>query len=161
MTTAADDLADALAKLDPFDRRFAEAYAGLAAGNGCKAMELAGHEGDAAVRATLAWRKLRNVDIRAAIEAMVESDPLVPARQERLRIIGAIARGEVPDVRLTATGERVELPTKASDILAACRDLSELAGERVVKIAPTDSAGNDLKAWTMEQLIAITQLKVG
>lgn len=147
-----------LSDLSERERRFVNAYAGEAAGNGVQAADLAGYTGDRDVLATQAWRLLRKAEIRDAIEAMVESDELVAGRVERLRTLSKILRGDVPEVRYVPSGERVELPTRVSDRLAACVELGKLAGDYVTKVAQTTGAGDDVEALPLEELFVLARL---
>lgn len=144
-------------------RRFVEAYAGVAAGNGVKACELAGYEGDRDVLATQAWRLLRKAEVKAAIEAMLESDPLVAGRVERLRFLTSVMRGEVTEPRVTGRtkdGDPIieQCEPALRDRLAAQDALAKLGGDHVVKVANTNTAGEDLKSVPLAELLALASL---
>lgn len=151
------------AELSILERRFCEAYAGECAGNGVKAAELAGYAGDYGTRAVTASRLLKKANIRDYLASLVENDPLVPARIERLRRLGQIVRGEIPEWKMTAAGEVIRLPTSPQMILAAIETLAKLGGEFVTKVAPVNSNGEDLevKAMPLAELLTLASMKVG
>jgi phage terminase small subunit len=120
-----------LDKLTPKQRRWAEAYAGEAAGNGTKAAQIAGYSGTREQFAVIAYNNVRNPKIRAVLDAWTESDSLVCGRVERLRILAAIARGDAYDEKLDGQGNRVELRVATKDRLAAIKALAEAAGEHI------------------------------
>lgn len=120
-----------LDKLTPKQRRWAEAYAGEASGNGAKAAKIAGYSGTMEQMAVVGYRNARNVHIRAVLDAWTEADPLVIGRVERLRLLAAIARGDAYDEKLDAQGCKVELRCATKDRLAAIKALAEAAGEHI------------------------------
>lgn len=157
-----DSLDTALAALDPFERRVAEAYAGEAAGNMTKAFELAGHEGTYATRATLGWRLSKKVEFNRAVNAMLELDPLVAGRVERLRFLTRVMRGLETEARAIGRDEDgkpivEDAAPSMRDRLAAQDALAKLGGDYVTKVAPTNAAGEDLAAVPWDQLLAMKQ----
>jgi len=152
---AADAIAEADDGLSEKERRFCDAYAGDAAGNGAKACRMAGYEATDASLATIAWRLLRKVDIKRAIDARMESDPLVAGRVERLRFLTSVLRGEITDEKLDGEGSRVELRVDSKARLAAEAALSKVAGEHVQKVALTNSAGDDIAGVPLSELLAL------
>src|SRR3990172_3976689 len=100
MTMAADAIAEEDDGLSEKERRFCDAYAGDAAGNGAEACRMAGYKATVVSLWTNAWRLLRKVDIKRAIDARMESDPLVAGRVERLRFLTSVLRGEITDEKL-------------------------------------------------------------
>lgn len=132
MSQADDAIAEADDQLTEKERRFCDAYMTVeAAGNGVKACRLAGYKGTDAVLATTAWRLLRKADIKAALDARLEYDPLIAGRVERLRLLSEIVRGNATDEKLDAQGGRIELRVSTKDRLAALKALAEAAGEHV------------------------------
>jgi phage terminase small subunit len=130
----ADDeeaLKELLDVLTPKQRKWAEAYAGEARGNGTKAAEIAGYSGTREQLAVIAYNNVRNPKIRAVLDAWTESDPLVCGRVERMQILAAIARGEAYDEKLDGQGMRVEIRVATKDRLAALKALAEAAGEYI------------------------------
>jgi hypothetical protein len=118
---------DPLAELTLKERRFIEAYMGAAAGNGVRAAEMAGYKGPYSTLGHVAHTKLRKPGIRDAIAMLMESDPLVAGRVERMRFLTSVMRGEVKEYRLL--GDKiVEIAPIAARIRAA-EKLSELAGD--------------------------------
>jgi hypothetical protein len=159
-----DNLTELLNALTLKQRRWVEAYFGEAAGNATKAARLAGYEGTDAVMAVQGYENRRNPNIQKVTEALTECDGGVPSYLQRLRNFGKIANGRVMKTWINPeTGEAsdVEVAAEAKDIIAANREIGLLAGNYVSKVAPTNAAGDDLKGWTMEQLLALTQLKAG
>src|SRR5438128_1439742 len=76
-------------------RRFVENWLGATPGNGTRSAQAAGYSGSVSVLAAQAYHLLRNPKIKAAIDARIESDPMIVGRVERLRILSSIARGEL------------------------------------------------------------------
>lgn len=133
MAQADDDkeVMELLDKLTPKQRRWAEAYAGEAKGNGTKAAQIAGYSGTREQLAVIAYNNVRNPKIRAVLDAWTESDDLVCGRVERLQMLAAIARGEAYDEKLDKDGNRVELRVPVKDRLAALKALAEASGELI------------------------------
>lgn len=122
------ELSDLLALLTFKERKFVEAYAGEAAGNGTKAAEMAGYRGSRGALATRATELLRKSDVAEALDALLEHDPLVAGRVERLRFYSAVMRGEVTETRTSAEGTPYEV-CPVSMRLRAAEKLSTIAGD--------------------------------
>jgi phage terminase small subunit len=155
MTDAEDRLTDALDVLTPKQRKWAEAYAGVACGNGVKACELAGYSGTYSTMAVQAHHNIRNPKIIYVLEMLQESDPLVMGRSERLRTLSRIARGDESEEKVTATGEVVVARASLSDRMKAIEALSKAAGEHIPK--KTDGTGSLPVELTIEQLLELAQ----
>jgi hypothetical protein len=155
------DTGDTLTHLE---RRWCEAYAGEACGNGVRAAELAGYAGEYGTLATTAWRLSKKAEIREYLSSLVECDPLIPGRVKRMRNLGLIANGRRMLTRFKEDGEAydVEIAADPKDIIAAIKELGQLAGDYVIKVAPVDSQGNDLRNAPLAEVMALAQLgKVG
>lgn len=155
------DIAALLDALTEKQRRFCEAYAGEAAGNGVRACELAGYEGNKVTLASVAYENIRKPQIRAVLAAFQEQDPLVPSRIDALRDLGRIQRGEVSNWKMTGTGELVELPTTPEQMIAAIQELGKLRGDYVTKVANTNAAGDDVEGLPLAQLLALARIDPG
>lgn len=111
------------------ERRFIEAYVGEAAGNGTRAAELAGYKGNTVTLGSVAAQNLRKHQIRAAVDRLLEQDPLVAGRVERLRRLTAVARGELMYETMNREGDVVRVCVHPREQLTALRLLGELAGD--------------------------------
>lgn len=131
------ELAELLAALTVKQRRWAEAYAGEAAGNGVKACEMAGYGGSKADKSCQSWQNYRNPKIRAVLDAFQESDPLVAGRVERLRFVTRVFRGEEKDEKIV-DGKVIEVRASVADRLKAYDALSKAAGEHIPKLKEDD-----------------------
>jgi phage terminase small subunit len=120
---------DPLEHLTVKERRFIEAYLGEAGGNGTQAAEIAGYGGSRHTLKCVAQEVLRRPEVRAAITSLMEHDPLVPSRIERLRFLGSVMRGEAFGERMNAEGDVVKVGPSIGDRQQACRQLGELAGD--------------------------------
>lgn len=153
---------DLVARLSPFERKFAEEYAGNCNGNGVRACQAAGHTGDYGVLATTAYRLLRKVEVREYLVSLQENDERIAGRIERLRFLTAVVRGEETEKRPERDSEgnvsMVDCPPALRDRLAAQEALSKLAGEQVTKVAHTDSQGNDVSRMSDAELMAMVAL---
>lgn len=109
-------------------QRFIDALMGEAEGNGTKAARIAGFKGDNNTLATTAWQLRRKQEVRDAIEARLESDPLVLSRVKRLHLLSRMAEGKEGG--------------KPADRLAALKMLGVAAGEASANVAL--SGGIDL-----------------
>ena len=123
-----DELYDPLIFLSVKERKFVEAYAGDADGNGTKAAELAGYTGSYAVLAQRAHTLLKKSEVNEALAFLLEHDPLVAGRVERLRFYTKVMRGEVTETRATSEGDTYEFSGVAQR-LRACEKLSDIAGD--------------------------------
>lgn len=125
-----EEVDSVLSALNVKERKFVEAYVGEACGNGRKAIRVAGIGTQAETSvANAAHLYLKRPHVKAAIAALLELDPLIPGRIERLRILGRIARREEMDHRILKDGTVVEVPARISDAHAAVRTLAQMAGE--------------------------------
>lgn len=146
-------------ELTLLERRWCEAYAGEACGNGVRAAELAGYSGEYGTLATTAWRLSKKAEIKEYLSSLVECDPLIPGRVKRMRNLGMIANGRRMLTRFRENGEAydVEIAADPKDIIAAIKELGLLAGDYVTKIAPTNGAGEDLKGVSVKELVELAQ----
>jgi phage terminase small subunit len=155
-------VSELLGALTHKQRRWCLAYVGEARGNGVRACEIAGYSGTRETLAVVACENLRKPNIRSVLEAIQESDPLVPTAVERLQQIGKIARGEMPEWKaITAgdmAGQLIKMPTSPQMILAANVELGKLAGAYVTKVAQTDGKGEDLSTMPLEEVLALAAL---
>lgn len=126
---AAEELEGLFSRLTFKERKFVEAYCGEACGNARKAAELAGYIGEGLYLAQTGYQTSKRRSVQRAIRAMVEMDPLIPTRIERLRLLGEIARGESTYDALDRNGDVVKLQVPPRDRLAALKFLSQLAGD--------------------------------
>lgn len=159
MSNTPDSLETLFDALTEKQRRWVDAYAGQAKGNGTEAARLAGYAGSDAVLACVAYENRRKPQIAAVIEALTESNPLVPNRERRMRNLGMIANGRcIKTIRNPDTGVHadVEMAAEPKDIIAANRELGLLHGDYVTKIAPTNAAGEDLSGMPWADLMAVT-----
>lgn len=125
-TTESDDPLD---QLTVRERRFVEAYLGDAGGVGVRAAEMAGFTGSTHALKGYASTLIRRPAVRTAIDSLMEQDPLIPGRIERLRFLGSVMRGEVHGERLNAEGDVVAIAPSISERQRACEKLGELAGD--------------------------------
>lgn len=113
--------------LTPAQRRFLEAYCGEADFQPAKALELSGYKVEGRTRTALlktATRILSMPASRKYLGELNENDPLVMGRQERLRRLSKIARGEpVSEV------EGVKFPASIGEQLKAMEALGKASGE--------------------------------
>lgn len=129
-----DEPADADAVLQPDDMlnirqsRFVDAYVANG-GNGTRAAEAAGYTGSVNVLAQTAHHLLKLPKIRGAVEARLASDPLAMTRVTRVRLLTAIAAGEINETETTLSGAVVKKPASLDTRMRAMKMLSELAGE--------------------------------
>lgn len=72
-------------------RKFVEAYMGEANGNATDAAALAGYAGDRNQIGTMGSKNLRKPKIIAAINEVIDDDPLVLSREQLLRVWSRIA----------------------------------------------------------------------
>ena len=106
-----------------------EAYLGDAAGVGTKAAEMAGYTGERHTLKCYAHQLLKRPEVRAAITALIEMDPLVPGRIERLRFLGEVMRGTRRGERLNAEGDVIAVGPSIAEQQRACEELARLAGD--------------------------------
>lgn len=78
-------------------RRFVEAYMGVAAGNATEAARVAGYDGDDVTLASVGYENLRKPQIRAAVDERIDNDALVMTRFDRQRLWTRIAQGKEMD----------------------------------------------------------------
>lgn len=129
------DQASPLSRLTVMQRKFVEGYA--THGHMRQAALEAGYSGtDGAVSQT-ASMTLRIPAVQAALEAMLECDPLVIGRVERLRLRSEIARdkGQQPFARL-----------------AAIDALDKIDGKLIERLHITGSLHLELESMSSEQL---------
>lgn len=120
------------------ERKFAEAYAGEAAGNGIRAATLAGYGGTRESLATLASRQLKKVEVRQLIDTFLENDPLVMSRIDRLRRLSLIGAGKRVCERFDNDGNVYQTAAPTRDQIAAIKELGELAGDYLKKADDSD-----------------------
>jgi phage terminase small subunit len=147
--------------LTPMERKFVEAYLGDANCNVERAARMAGYcpGGTPTTRAREGAGILKRPRVAAFIESAMENDPLVMGRQERLRLMTSIARGEIKDKILTIPGEdggTVERVAATADRLKALEQLAKAAGEgtKIEISVQADKMSND------ELLAALTVVGV-
>lgn len=129
MHRRASDSPDPLQHLTIRERRFVEAYLGDAAGVATKAAEMAGYTGERHTLKCYAHQLLKRPEVRAAITALIEMDPLVPGRIERLRFLGEVMRGTRRGERMNAEGDVVMVGPSIAEQQRACEELARLAGD--------------------------------
>lgn len=126
---APDSPDDPLHHLTVRERRFVEAYLGDAAGVAIRAAEMAGYEGSHHALKVIAHRTMKRPEVRAAITALIELDPLVPGRIERLRFLGEVMRGTRRGERMNAEGDVITVGPSIAEQQRACEELAKLAGD--------------------------------
>lgn len=145
---------DPLHHLTVRERRFVEAYLGDAGGIGTKAAELAGYTGSRHSLKCYAHQLLKRPEVRAAITALIELDPLVPGRIERLRFLGEVMRGERRGERMNAEGDVVLVGPSISEQQRACEELAKLAGDHQ-RVAPGDKPSAFPPGLTVDELFEL------
>lgn len=124
-----DELPDLLAALNVRERRFVEAFAGAADGNATRACELAGYRGSIHTLGVMGSQIAKRPRVREAIQCLLDNDPLVPTRVERLRFLGRVMRGQEMDTKVLADGSVIKIPAHLRDKIQACVRLCELGGD--------------------------------
>ena len=81
-------------KLTLKQRAFIDAYLGEAKGNGVKAAELAGYQGDVFTLNSVARENLQKPAIRAEIDRLQAASPLIATRDERLQVLTEMMRDQ-------------------------------------------------------------------
>lgn len=137
--------------LTPAQRRFLEAYAGDADFDAVKALELAGYKTEGRSRSAnsqTAIRILQTPEARKYLAELAEVDPLAMGRQERLRLLTRIGRGELTESRVV-NGELMDVPATIDQRLKALSELGKAAGEGVkieVTVRPEQMSDAELAA---------------
>jgi phage terminase small subunit len=80
-------------------RKFIDAYIGEANGNAYKSAKLAGYRGNTSTLVVIASQNLRKPAIRAAIDEVMQNDPLAVSREETVRMLGEMAHDPTTEKR--------------------------------------------------------------
>lgn len=119
--------------LTELERSFVDAYMADERCNATEAMLKASPKLSRHSACVAASRMLQKPEVRAALKARVEGDPLIASRVERLRYLTRVLRGQEKDPRIV-DGEVVELRVSAKDRMAAADMLAKAAGEYITPL---------------------------
>ncbi len=115
------------AQLSERRRKFVEAYMGKAHGNASEAARIAGYK----TPGVEGCRLLKDDKVRAAIAEREQADPLVTTREERMRWLASVIRGDLTD----KDGGPVE--TDVSHRLKALELAGKASGDYVKRVDHT------------------------
>lgn len=128
-------------KLSEKQRRFVEAYMGVAKGNATEAARIAGYKGDNNSLAVTGWQNLIKPKIKAALDIRVESDPLIADKDEIQHYWTKLIRDE--------TGGGLAL--RASELLAKTHGMfierHEVKTESTVTIECEEETADRIKSF--------------
>lgn len=116
-------------------RRFVEAYCGLALGNATEAARLAGYKGSDGTLGVTAHETLKNPKVRRAIEeasAQVRSQAIAD-RRERMEWLTSVMRGTIKAPKYLMSGECVDAEPDWRERVKACELLGKMSGDFLEK----------------------------
>ena len=135
-------------ELSERERWFVEAYLGAAAGNGAKAVRLAGYRARPDNAKRIAYELLRSRRVRDALERRADADPLTMRRVELRRWWTACVRGESVE-----GAPAPPLDLSARDRLRASELLARSSGMLIERQALSGTDGGPVRVATWVDLV--------